>query len=51
MSHQDSSGDQEWPVRMFRGGHPAPGCDEPRDQDVISSCIGTFQNVLGRTST
>ena len=39
MTHQDSSGDQEWPVRMFRGDHPAPCCDEPRDQDDESSII------------
>ena len=38
-THQDSSGDQEWPVRMSRGNHPSLCCDEPRDQDDESSSI------------
>ena len=49
MAHQDSSGDQEWPVRMFREGYPAPPCcDEPRDQDDESSIIADSMTAQSR---
>ena len=49
MTHQDPSGDQEeWPVRMFRGGHPVLCCDEPRDQDDESSIIADSMTAQSR---